>query len=121
MSLNTEANNSHYVIRRYQDGELLINKETYSNSLFIYGDYLAEWPVADIAALESCHLDTLLKHEPEVIILGTGQKMSIPTRELIHQAGLAKVGLEFMNTEQACRTYNLLASDGREVLGAFIL
>ena len=121
MALTSEENNATYVIRRYQNGELLINDETYTESLFVYSSTLEKWPVANMTEIKSEHIDMLLAHQPEVIILGTGHKMHVPSRELIHQAGLQGIGIEFMNTEQACSTYNLLASDGRPVLGAFII
>lgn len=116
-----DANTAHFVIRQYVNGEISINTESYSHSVVLFKESLEAWPVKDSKDLTLQALEPLLAHQPEIILIGTGSKTLTPSRELIEKAGLAGIGLEWMTTEQACRTYNLLASDGRAVLAALIV
>ena len=67
------------------------------------------------------HFRELLALKPEIVIVGTGKKIhfadNVYTLPLI-QAG---IGVEFMDTAAACRTYNFLVSDGRKVAAAIFM
>ena len=57
---------------------------------------------------------------PEVILLGTGSRLHFPHPSLTHPLQLAGIGLEAMDTVAACRTYNILMAEGRQVLAALL-
>ena len=69
-----------------------------------------------MAALE--HFAGLLTHAPEIVLLGTGAVLHFPGPALTHPLTAAGVGLEVMDTPAACRTFNILTSEGRRVLAA---
>jgi uncharacterized protein len=76
--------------------------------------------VAGFELLQPDDFDPVLSLMPEVVLLGTG-----PSHRFVHPrltAWLARAGaaLEVMDTKAACRTYNILAADGRRVAGAFL-
>lgn len=79
------------------------------------------WQPATSAELLDTHLDTVLELEPELILLGTGATLQFPAMDVIapvHQAG---VGIEVMDTAAACRTFNILVGEGRNVAAAVLM
>lgn len=80
------------------------------------------WDVAHIGALQSSHIDALL-HDPlpEVVLIGTGQQQHLLAPALMRQLIARRIGWEVMDTAAACRTYNILAGEGRQVLAALII
>jgi uncharacterized protein len=59
--------------------------------------------------------------KPELILIGTGNKQRFPKPELLKSLILAKIGFEIMDSQAACRTYNILVGEGRQVLLALIV
>jgi len=59
--------------------------------------------------------------QPDIVVLGTGASLRFPhprlTRALLEQ----RIGLEVMDTAAACRTFNILAAEGRRVAAALML
>ena len=73
-----------------------------------------------MAELHFSHLEILFALEPEVALLGTGPRQQLLSRELMIQVYERGIGLEVMTTDAACRTYNILAADGRRVAAALL-
>ena len=63
----------------------------------------------------------LLAHKPELLLFGTGATLRFPRPELTRALIDARVGLEVMDTPAACRTYNILAAEGRNVVAALLI
>jgi uncharacterized protein len=59
--------------------------------------------------------------KPEVVIYGSGPRLVFPSAALTRVLFERRIGLETMDTAAACRTYNVLASEGRSVVAALIL
>ena len=66
-------------------------------------------------------LDSVRKVKPDLVILGTGNQQRFPPPKLYQSLVFAGIGLEIMTTPAACRTYNILVSEGRMVAAALIL
>jgi uncharacterized protein len=77
------------------------------------------WPVAGFELLRPEDFDQVLGQKPEVILLGTGLRHRLAPPRLTASLARAGIALESMDTQAACRTYNILVSDGRQVAGAF--
>ena len=78
------------------------------------------WGPDCFEALSDDHLSALQSWPAEVILIGTGQKIHlIPPSRLARL--FPRTGVECMSTDAACRTFNLLASEGRKVLAALII
>ena len=77
--------------------------------------------LARLQALSDDHLAAVHELEPEVVLLGTGARQTFPDRELMLGLLQAGIGLEIMDTASACRTYNVLMSEGRRVVAALII
>jgi uncharacterized protein len=59
--------------------------------------------------------------EPEVVLLGTGRKQAFPAPRLLKTFYQRGIGFEAMTTEAACRTFNVLVSEGRTAVAALII
>ena len=82
---------------------------------------LEQWGGANVAALVAEDFERLLALDPEIVLLGTGSRLRFPPPVLSRCLGDARVGLEVMDLGAACRTYNILAGEGRRVAAALIL
>jgi uncharacterized protein len=109
-------------ITGYGDGYVSINTQRYTTSVIVMPDRaVVEWDVRDFGALEVSHLQALLDFKPQIVLLGTGERQQFPRPELMRVFADARVGFEVMDTRAACRTYNILMSEGREVLAAILV
>ena len=71
--------------------------------------------------LEEADFERLLSHKPEVVLFGTGPAIRFPHPRLTRALTDARIGLEVMDTPAACRTFNILAAEGRSVIAALLV
>lgn len=83
-------------------------------------EIVSDWAPADPAHLTIEDLEPALAFHPEVLIVGAGHRALTPDVELMAELGARSVGLEFMRTDAACRTFNVLVHEGRRVAAALI-
>ena len=91
-----------------------------SSFIISRGQLVPDWPVSSFEQLNAAAMETVCQLAPELIILGTGSKLQFPNAEITRPVREAGIGLEVMDTAAACRTFNLLAGDGRHVVAAII-
>ncbi len=109
-------------ITGYGDGYVSINAQRHTSSVIVMPDRaVVGWDVRDFGALQASHLEALLDFKPQIVLLGTGERQQFPRPELMRVLADARVGFEVMDTRAACRTYNILMSEGREVLAALFV
>jgi uncharacterized protein len=72
-------------------------------------------------ALGEADFERLLEPAPEMVVLGTGEKQRFLHPRITSPLHRARVGLEVMDTRAACRTYNILVAEGRNVIAALIV
>ena len=84
-------------------------------------EVIADWPDRPVGELVEEDFAPILDSETEVLILGTGASNVFPARELIFAMARRGVGLEFMDSKAAARTFNVLASEGRRVVAVLYL
>lgn len=110
-----------YRINSYSSGVICINGERLTSSLIVSPRVLIpHWPPQCFTDIAPQHIDQLIQLRPEIIILGTGQHLHFLPPQLsaqIHQPG---IGFETMDTGAACRCYNLLMSEGRNVVAGLL-
>jgi len=122
VKLQSDPHSGANTITGYGNGYVEINKAPYSHAVLISSDgAISEWPVREFAELESEHFAQMVALKPELIIIGTGNKQHFPKPELLKPLICAKIGFEIMNSQAACRTYNILIGEGRQVLLALIV
>ena len=84
-------------------------------------ELVPDWPVVDIQALDLDALAPALRLAPEILVLGTGERIRFPDSALYAALAARGIGLEVMDTAAACRTYNVLVAEERPVVAALIL
>jgi uncharacterized protein len=106
----------------YGDGYVLINHERFDYDVVVApGHVVGKWDTPGFDALTAAHFEALLELKPEIVILGTGDTLRFPRPELTRPLAAASVGFEAMDTKAACRTYNILMSEGRQVVAAIFI
>ena len=106
----------------YGEGYVEVNKTRHGASLVVTGDRLVTaWPATSVGSLAADHIAAIAELQPEIVLLGTGAKLQFPERALLAPLYAAGVGVEVMDTFAACRTYNILLGEGRNVLAAVIV
>jgi uncharacterized protein len=106
----------------YGEGYVAVNGARHGASLVVSGDRLVtDWPVASVEGLSADHLAAIVELKPEIVLLGTGARFGFPEPALLAPLYKAGIGVEVMDTPAACRTYNILLGEGRNVVAALIL
>lgn len=111
-----------YIITAYDNNSVSINGKPFKKSLIISREELnKDWAVSSIDLLLAAHIRQLLDFNPELIIVGTGNRLVFPAVEVYSDTIKQGIGVDFMDTQAACRTYNILVSEGRNVVAGLIL
>lgn len=110
------------LVHGYGDGGFTIATIRYEGSVLVLPRQTIAWPVSDFAELTEGHFEPLFAADtpPAMLILGCGRGMralAAPLRMALRMRGMV---VETMDTGAACRTYNVLLTEGRDVAGAFI-
>ena len=99
-----------------------VNGESYAHSILVsHVGPVQDWPVASIDALQEAHFADIVAAAPEVVIFGSGPRLRFPHPALLRSLMAARIGVETMDTAAACRTYNVLAAEGRRVMAALLV
>ena len=122
MHLWLHGPDSEFFVRRCGAAAVTVGERELTRSFILARDALVEdWQATDVLALAEADLAPILRLEPEVVLLGSGNSLRFPSQQL-RAAFLARgIGLEVMDNAAAARTFNVLASEGRKVVAAFIL
>ncbi len=123
MRFSEADGSSGQLIDAYGKEGILIGGRRFTQGLIVTPNRVQEgWGPAHPAALTVEHLDALLAIEPEtqVIVLGTGETQVFPDPALYFAVIGRGVGFEVMDTGAACRTYNILLSEGRRVVAGLL-
>lgn len=122
MSLHLDENSASYQIRAYQPGLIQVNDRTFSCSIIITPEKLINtWSPQCIDELKREDLETVIALCPAILLIGTGHTLQFPDLEIYGDLINYGIGVEIMNTHAACRTYNVLTSEGRSVAAALII
>lgn len=92
----------------------------YRESVLVTPERVVEWSAAGFDALSEADFDALVALEPEVVLLGTGATLRFPHPRLTRALTGARIGVEVMDTPAVCRTFNILAAEGRKVVAAVL-
>ena len=108
------------MVTGYGAGYVLINGQRHGSSLILAPDRIVAWQAASFAALREEHFAALAAFGPEIVLLGTGPRLRFPHPRLTQALAAARIGLEVMDLNAACRTYNILVSEDRRVAAALL-
>lgn len=122
MKLHSTQTQQYQTVTGYDQGSVEINAISYQTSLLVLPELApVSWSVTDFASLNAANFETIASHNPDVVILGTGVKQRFVHPGLTRCLTTQRIGVECMDSQAACRTYNILMTEGRKVALALII
>jgi len=122
LKLHREAASALNTFTSYGSGYVVVNTQRIEKSVVVLPDrIISDWAATTFEALAPEHFAALGDLGCEVILLGTGNQLRFPRPEIMRPIVQSRVGLEVMDVQAACRTYNILLAEGRNVAAALLL
>ncbi|MCE1242760.1 Mth938-like domain-containing protein [Oryzomicrobium sp.] len=122
MKLHLSKTDGLYTFSGYGEGYVLVNGIRHENNVLVTPTRLTPgWTGHDFDALTAEDFELLAATDAEIVILGTGNALRFPHPRLTQSLLAARRGLEVMDAQAACRTYNILAAEDRKVACALLL
>ena len=109
-------------IKAYQAGMIKINEQIFHNNLILSNNELHEnWIDGGALQITANDLAIIMKLKPDVVLIGTGANTEFLTPDIYAALINAGIGVEIMTTSAACRTFNALTAENRQVVAALIV
>ena len=122
MKLHLEPKSARNTFTGYGEGYVMVNGERIEKSVVVLPERIvSDWPTPSFAGLKPEHLAALAGLDREIVLLGTGPKLRFPHPEILAPLLRAGVGVEVMDLQAACRTYNILVAEERKVAAALLI
>jgi uncharacterized protein len=122
MRFTQDPSSAAQLIRAYRPGELRINDAVYRETVIVSASSVLALPeVRNMDELAVIDPSRILALEPELILLGTGQRQVFPAASFRAQFLSAGIGFEAMDTGAACRTFNVLVTEQRRVVALLMV
>jgi uncharacterized protein len=110
------------LVTSYDASHVAVNRERHEASLLVMpGHDVMAWGRSGFDALSEADFAQIRGLSPALVIVGTGTRQRFPKSVLLRPLIDAGIGFEIMDTGSACRTYNILAAEGRTVAAALLL
>ncbi len=121
-SFSLDNNQAQYQIRAYKPGQIQVNEILLTRSLIIAAHQLIEnWTPTRSSEITREALAQAAELKPTILLIGTGKKQHLLPLEIYGELLNQGIGVEVMDTAAACRTYNALTSENRDVVAALVL
>lgn len=105
----------------YGEGYITVNHQRHESNLIVLPTEIRpDWTTAKPDSLCEADMQQLRDLGTEIVLLGTGNRLRFPPGALLRPFAAAGIGLEVMDLQAACRTYNILAAEGRKVAAALL-
>ena len=108
------------IIQSYEEGKFRISGQIYDGAIFVFPERVEFWPAVEPLTPE--HFNPLLDHlaQIDVVLLGCGRVVAPEILALRRDLKARGLHVEFMDTGAACRTFNVLLTEGRRVAAALL-
>jgi uncharacterized protein len=120
VKLHAAAPGARNVITAYGAGYVAVNGQRHDSSLIVMPDRVLPWDAVSFERLAPDSFDFVKSEKPEIVLLGTGPRQRFPDPKLTAVLHEARIGLEVMDVQAACRTYNILVAEERRVAAALL-
>ena len=121
MKLHASAPGSANVINAYGEGYVTVNGARHESSVIVTAERVIAWQAGTFDSLRESDFEALQGLGLEIVLLGTGPKQRFPHPRLFAALARAGIGVEVMDVQAACRTYNILVAEDRKVAAALLL
>jgi len=121
MKLQADRMEGQNAIARHSAEGVVVNSAEYRESILVpwRGD-VVPWSVREFAQLDEAHFAAVAALAPELVVFGSGARIRFPKPAWLQPLIARRIGIETMDTAAACRTYNVLLSEGRSVVAALL-
>ena len=121
MKLEAANNQKHNTVTAYGDDYVFVNNNRHTSNIVVMPHrIITDWTSNIFDTLTDADMQQLAALEVEIILLGTGSRLRFPSGALLRPFANAGIGLDVMDLQAACRTYNILAAEGRKVAAALL-
>jgi len=122
MKLHSTETQQYQTVTSYDDSGVEINAVRFDHSLLVLPETApVAWPVTSFDQLTAAHFEQIDATRPDVVIFGTGLRQRFVHPKLTTALTSRRIGVECMDNQAACRTYNILMAEGRKVALALII
>ncbi|MCX7148858.1 MAG: Mth938-like domain-containing protein [Rhodocyclales bacterium] len=122
MKLHSPATDGLLAITSYDAGHIAVNGRRLTKSFLLTPQRLIEdWAPSSVDGLSESDLQQVADLNCSIVLLGTGPRQRFPARALLRTLTERRIGVEVMDSHAACRTYNVLMAEGRDVAAALII
>ena len=122
MKIGEERPEGRNAFTGYGEGYVEVNRARLRASVLVSPErVVTDWPADSIESLTADHLAAIVELHPEIVLLGTGAAFRFPEPALLAPLYKAGIGVEVMDTPAACRTFNILMGEGRNVVAALVV
>ncbi|HXF67693.1 MAG TPA: Mth938-like domain-containing protein [Burkholderiales bacterium] len=121
MKLHPISGEGRQLVSGYGAGYVAVNRVRYEKCVLVTPEAVMEWSVSGAGALTEADFAFVATLKPEIVIVGTGAVQRLLRPELARALAATGVGFEVMDSRAACRTYNILAAEGRRVVAAIVV
>jgi uncharacterized protein len=122
LKLHLESATALNTFTGYGEGYVMVNRRRIEKSVVVLPDRILEdWPATRFDDLAPEHFEALAGLGRELVLLGTGARLRFPRPEILAPLLRAGIGVEVMDLQAACRTYNILMSEERKVAAALLI
>ncbi|MGB5292951.1 MAG: Mth938-like domain-containing protein [Lysobacterales bacterium] len=121
MEFNLEVPQDQFFIRSVSEKGIRVHQDYFNQPFILSGQrIIPEWGVTSVEDINEESLQALFELQPEVVLIGTGNtQVFLPPATQVHFFRRG-IGFEVMTTDAACRTFNVLVAEGREVVAALL-
>ena len=120
MKLHASAPSALNTFTAYGEGYVMVNGQRHESNLIVLPETILPWDAADFAALKEADFEVFFEMKLEILLLGTGPKQRFPHPRLTRALTARRIGVEAMDLQAACRTYNILMAEERRVAAALL-
>ena len=120
MKFHIDPTGPHNTVTGYGESFVTVNGERHEKNLVVLADRVFPWEVEGFDSLAESDFSVFVDLDLEVLIVGTGARLRFPHPRLTRTLTEKRVGVEAMDLQAACRTYNILVSEGRRVAAALL-
>ena len=122
MELNLERPRDYLFVRKADAHAITVVDRPFTASLILTREtVIDDWVITAVAAMTPAHVEPIVALKPDVVLLGTGARQVFPSQAVLAAFLQHGIGVEVMDNAAAARTWDILASEGRNVVAAFIL
>ena len=120
MKLHASSPSALNTFSGYGDGYVLVNGQRHANNVIVMPEQLLPWSATSFDALTEADFEVMAGLNLEILLLGTGPKQRFPHPRLTRALAARRIGVEAMDLQAACRTYNILVAEERKVAAALL-